>query len=185
LNISKSLNSTNDYITARSLSFLLACVISNMDPNFDLAADFAADFHAGFTYDSWSWDNASSIDGVVLKSQYTRILYSYRIDSISVILSIIVLLIYSAIAVIYLIHTLITGETSSSWDTVSELFMLAINTRTPSHIKNTSAGISTLATMKEPVSIKVNKTGSLEMVFENDPQSQSMRFRKIEPNVAY
>jgi hypothetical protein len=174
LNVSKSLKLTNNQITARGLSLSLARVISNILP-VNITGIFTGN----------SEDFSFPMDGVLSDSQYTRILYSYRIDSVSVILSIIVLLIYSAIAAIYLIHTLMTGETSSSWDTVSELFMLAINTRPPSHIKNTSAGIATLATMKEPVSIRVNENGSLEMVFENEPQSESMRFRKVEPNIAY
>lgn len=60
------------------------------------------------------------------------------------------------IAAIHLAYTFITVETGSSWDTVSELVMLALNTRIPSHIQNTSAGVATLSTLRELVTIKAD-----------------------------
>lgn len=131
------------------------------------------------------WGNGNLQNMTIAKPQLKAELYGYRLDSITVILSLTVLVVYSIIVAIHLAYTFITGETGSSWDTVSELFMLALNTRLPSHIQNTSAGVATLSTLRERVTIKANESGSLEVVFENDPQTQLSKLKKIEPNVEY
>ncbi|KFY43363.1 hypothetical protein V494_02012 [Pseudogymnoascus sp. VKM F-4513 (FW-928)] len=189
-----------DYgFTDETLSFSLAHGLSNMVPGartiyspFDLGKSlqskirtFLSERGLDISTPTVFWGSGSLQNMTIAKPQLEAELYGYRLDSITVILSLTVLVVYSMIATIHLVYTFITGETSTSWDTVSELFMLALNTRIPSHIQNTSAGVATLSTLKELVTIKANESGSLEVVFENDPKIQPSNFKKIEPNVEY
>lgn len=111
--------------------------------------------------------------------------YGYKIDSTTVTLSIVVLLIYCIIAILHVVHGIATGRAGSSWNTVSELFMLALNTQPPSHIQNTSAGVNTFSTFREPVKVRANKHGSLEVVFLDDPAQSSLDIEDVKPNEAY
>lgn len=68
------------------------------------------------------------------------------------ILSITALMIYSAIAIAYMVYsTCFTRTTSSAWESISELLALAMNSSPSPALQNTGAGISTLSTLKEPV----------------------------------
>lgn len=189
-----------DYgFTDETLSFSLAHSLSNMIPGARYIFDpldykesvqrkietFLTEKGLDTSTPTIIWGNGNLQNMTIAKPQLKAELYGYRLDSVTVILSLTVLVVYAMIAAIHLAYTFITGETGSSWDTVTELFMLALNTRIPSHIQNTSAGVATLSTLRELVTIKANESGSLEVVFENDPQTQSSELKKIEPNVEY
>lgn len=111
--------------------------------------------------------------------------YGYDNSELPVRLSLAVLTIYCLIVVIYLAYTFITGRTASSWDSTSELVMLAMHSQKPRHLKGTSVGIDTLSTFREPVSIRVNENDSVELVFENDHRIRMRQLRDIVPNEAY
>lgn len=92
--------------------------------------------------------------------------YGYGISTASL-LSTLVLVVYSLIAVLYVVHTICFAKTtSSSWDSITELIALAFNSMPSSAIQNTGAGIATLKTLKEPVRIGVSDN-CLQMVFED------------------
>ena len=96
-----------------------------------------------------------------------------------------VLCIYLLAASVYLIWTFVTGDTGHSWDSVGELLLLGLNSRSPEHLGSTSAGTERLKTFGEPVSVKVNDGGSLELVFANDPNAKNMSYRKVVANERY
>lgn len=111
--------------------------------------------------------------------------YGYDSSEIPVQLSLAVVATYVLIAVTYILYTLVTGRTANSWNSISELFMLGVNSKKPEHLEGTSVGIDTLSTFREPVSIRVNEQGSVELVFENDTGLSKRRLRDVEPNEAY
>ncbi|KAL9616744.1 MAG: hypothetical protein Q9160_008401 [Pyrenula sp. 1 TL-2023] len=111
--------------------------------------------------------------------------YGYDSSEIPVQLSLAILATYALLAIIYIIYTLATGRASNSWDSIAELVMLGVNSKTPEHLEGTSVGIDTLATFREPVSIRVNERDCVELVFENDAGLSKRHLRDVEPNEAY
>lgn len=100
-------------------------------------------------------------------------------------LSLTILIIYSMIVAGYLALMFVLGRSATSWDSIAEIMMLALNSKQPEHLKGTSVGIETLSTVREPVNIRVNYAGSLEMVFENDPGIKKESYSNVVPNVRY
>lgn len=111
--------------------------------------------------------------------------YGYNRLEIPVQLSLVILITYCLVVFVYIIFTLITGQTASSWDSVSELLLLGVQSKTPSHLNGTSVGIDTLATFREPISIRVNESDSVELVFNNDTSLKKRHLRNVVPNMAY
>lgn len=112
--------------------------------------------------------------------------YGYDSSTTPVKLSIVVLGIYSLIALAFLSQILISGRFARSWDSVGEIFLLALNSRQPEHLHGASVGVETLATYREPVNIRVNdKNGSAEMVFRNDPGFRKSDYSVVKPNAKY
>ena len=109
----------------------------------------------------------------------------YDLSQTAVKLSLTVFIVCCAIVISYLVYSFTTGHTSSSWDSIGELFMLALNSRRPEHMSNTSAGVKTLATYREPIFVRVNEDESLEVVFANDPGAKYTDWRNVARNEKY
>jgi hypothetical protein len=98
----------------------------------------------------------------------------------STILSTIVLFVYSFIALSYVaFNILFSRRTSSSWETISELVALALNSQPSSAMNSTGAGIDTIATHKKNVKVGVNQ-GRLGIVFDDEDD-----LKLVEPNQPY
>ena len=132
---------------------------------------------------STPWTDPSDLNHQVLKG--LRQGYGYKVSEITVELSLAVVATYCLITVAYLCYIISSGWTGSSWDSISELLMLGVCSNRPGHLGNVSAGIETIATFREPVSIRVCKGSSLELLFDNDPSVQKCRYLDVEANMRY
>ena len=63
--------------------------------------------------------------------------------------------------------------------------MLALNSRRPENVRDTSAGVSTMTTFREPVRVRVNDEDSLEIVFAQDPGKKNLKYRNVGANERY
>jgi hypothetical protein len=63
--------------------------------------------------------------------------------------------------------------------------MLGLNSKKPTHLGCTSAGIDTLSTFRQLVSVRVNDEESLELIFQDDPGTRTRKYTKVELNRAY
>jgi hypothetical protein len=112
--------------------------------------------------------------------------YAYYWRDTTVILSCVVLGIYCLIALSHIIFALITGLSSQSWDTVSEIVALAMQSQPTERLKGTSAGIVTTSIFENFV--RIGKTGEsgdhLELIFEDD-QSHGVNIVPIVVNEFY
>ncbi len=83
--------------------------------------------------------------------------YAYAInEQTSIQFSLAILICYIVIATLHLIWLLGTGLISTSWDTMNEVITIALTSQPPPSLyvlQNTSAGISTIKTLKCPVRI--------------------------------
>ena len=111
--------------------------------------------------------------------------YGYGIGSTSITLSIVVLSLYSVITILYLLYILITGSTSTAWNSAIELIALALHSKSPDNLPNTTAGINCSGTFSRRVGIRVNAEEKLELVFANDSDRRLGGLRKIQRNKAY
>ena len=94
--------------------------------------------------------------------------YAWYTSSISDYLALAVVALYMLIAIVYTIHVLfITGVTSSSWDTVTELLALALQSPVPESLNGSGAGIEKLATYRRLVRLKASEQ-------EGDGQEQKL-----------
>jgi hypothetical protein len=111
--------------------------------------------------------------------------YGYTTHSTSVRLSLAVILAYCIVTVTYLVYILITGSTSTAWNSAIELVALALQSKKPDYPGCTAVGIDSLNTFKQGVGIRVNGDNELELVFASDRDLDVRGLRKIEKNVAY
>jgi hypothetical protein len=115
----------------------------------------------------------------------TEFSYGYGTTSTSVYLSMVVISFYCVFTILYLAYILITGSTSTAWNSAIELVALALQSQRSSHLGKISVGIDTLSAFNEGVGIRVNAENELELVFANDRDTGSRDLRKIERNKEY
>jgi len=129
-----------------------------------------------------AWSNPGDLTKVEFRS-FTRG-YGYDLSETAVKLSLSVIVFYIAVVLGYLLYTIVTGIVASSWDSVAELVILAINSQRPAGLlKNTSVGVDTLNTYRQPVSIRINHHDSLELVL--DSTGQAANYTEVLANEEY
>jgi hypothetical protein len=111
--------------------------------------------------------------------------YGYCNDTTSIRLALAVILAYCIMTVSYLIYILVTGLTSTAWNSAIELVTLALQSRKPNYPGHTAVGIDSIDTFNQSVGIRVNNDNELELVFASDRNIGTLGLRKIEQNKAY
>ncbi|KAL9626340.1 MAG: hypothetical protein Q9204_007384 [Flavoplaca sp. TL-2023a] len=90
--------------------------------------------------------------------------YSWYASGFSEYLAITVVVMYMLIALVHTIWVLSTGVTSSSWDTVTELLALALQSPVSKALKGSGAGIERLGTYQRILKLRVREEGQEEKV---------------------
>jgi hypothetical protein len=134
-------------------------------------------------YDSPRWNPL--IKYGTFEFRTTWYAYGYSTNSTSVRLSLAVILAYCIITSAYLLYMLITGSTSTAWNSAIELVALALQSRKPDYTGRIAVGIDTLDTFNQGVGIRVNNDNELELVFASDRDIDSRGLRRIEKNHVY
>ena len=99
--------------------------------------------------------------------------YAWYASSFSEYLAIAVVLIYMILALAHTIWVLITGVTSSSWDTVTELLALALRSPIPDALEGSGAGIESLGTYRQMVRLRIQgKEGDEKVVMVLDGEKR-------------
>jgi hypothetical protein len=106
-------------------------------------------------------------------------------DSTTTELSIVVLKAYCAIIMAYITYVLITGSTSTAWNSAIGLVLLTLQSNRPDYLGHTAVGLDSLETFKEGVGIRVNGNNKFELVFSHDRDFAAGNLRKIERNKEY
>ncbi|KAI9864753.1 MAG: hypothetical protein M1824_004660 [Vezdaea acicularis] len=110
--------------------------------------------------------------------------YAYGTNGAAIITSLVVLLTYSALAIAHSIWIICFSRMSSnSWETISEVTALAMNSPPTSALRNTCAGISTIQTFSQRVRI-LAVSDHLEMAFVDHDDSE-IGGTAVEPNRYY
>lgn len=111
--------------------------------------------------------------------------YGYGTTSTSVYLSMIIISSYCVFTILYLAYILITGSTSTAWNSAIEVVALALQSKRSKHLGKVSVGIDTLSTFNQGVGIRVNAEDELELVFANVRDVVGRDLREIELNREY
>ena len=110
--------------------------------------------------------------------------FGYKASSTSARLAFSVVIAYCEIISGYLAYILITGYTSTAWNSALEIVMLALQSKVPDHLGHTSVGIHSLSTYQEAVGVRVNSNEKLELIFAHD-QNTERHLGKVVGNKAY
>lgn len=100
------------------------------------------------------------------------------------------MLIYCIIAFSHILYSLISGISSTAWDSTAEVVALAMNSSPTHHLQNTCAGIigvRIFRTRVRALAAKMNdgkEDGHLELVF-GDAEELGTGWSSMETNVKY
>jgi hypothetical protein len=111
--------------------------------------------------------------------------YGYGTSSTSVRLSLVVITTYCIVTVAYITYMLVSGHTSTAWNSATELIVLALQSKPTEYLRHTSVGMNSMQTYREAVGIRVNDSKRLELVLSNDSNVRARKLRRVVPNVAY
>ena len=107
--------------------------------------------------------------GIVLTFQGWVPGFGWNLDGIPIKIALPILIFYCLFASTYGLYTLITGRSSTTWRSISDLMALAMNSTPSSVLKNTSCGIGRTETYRKLVSVReVEEHRRLELVFKQD-----------------
>lgn len=110
--------------------------------------------------------------------------YGYGITTASA-LSSAVLIIYSLIAVSYVVYTIFFSRTTSdSWHSITELIALAVNSEPTAALHNTGAGISCMSTLRQRVAVGV-AGDQLQLLFSGEVEEHRGSIASVAPNTYY
>ncbi|KAL8884165.1 MAG: hypothetical protein Q9215_007729 [Flavoplaca cf. flavocitrina] len=141
---------------------------------------------------------ASASNYVTLRMRVQVLGYAWYASGFSEYFAIAVVVMYMLIALIHTIWVVSTGVTSSSWDTVTELLALALQSPVSKALKGSGAGIERLGTYQRIMKLRVREEGQEEKVIlvvdedGNDTNIQSspsrttrLRYRRVEIDKDY
>ena len=137
----------------------------------------------GVLYSTTNWTDPTTLQYLTVKIYVPG--YGYQSTTIPVQLSLCIIAAYILVIVSYLSYSLRTGQSATSWNSIAELLMLALNSHRPQQLEATSVGANTLATFREPVSIRINAEDTAELVFKNDLDVDQAQYRKAAVNTGY
>ncbi|KAI4112608.1 MAG: hypothetical protein LQ345_006272 [Seirophora villosa] len=105
------------------------------------------------TGDVFTVDPLASKDWVKLRVDTSVEGYAFGIDGIAAKLTAAVLLIYCALVLAHLLYAATSGISSTSWDSVAEFLVLAVNSAPSMRVRNTCAGIQQMGVFRLPVRV--------------------------------
>ncbi|KAI4239729.1 MAG: hypothetical protein L6R40_005474 [Gallowayella cf. fulva] len=137
--------------------------------------------------DVFTVDPSASRDWVRLRVDSFVEGYGFGLDGFAPKLTAAVLLLYCALVSAHVVYTLISGVSSTSWDSITEMVALAVNSSPTIHLRNTCAGVAQMGVFALPVRVLVCKDAGgggggedddhLEMVFGSVEESVARRGR--------
>ena len=184
------------------LASLLANGLSNIGSDTHLQGDLKeivnADGSIGIDGAYWfsgkgnvmTVDPVESKDWVKLHVDSTIEGYAYNIRGASSKVAICFLLLYCMVALTHTFYSIISGVSSTCWDSIGEVTALAMNSTPTTVLRNTCAGISELRIYKLPVRVLAMRDEEgdgehLELVFGNGMDEKIIEKKTIKKNRVY
>ena len=121
----------------------------------------------------YTLDDAAKRNATKFTMYAEAIGYAYSPKGTTTILSIGVLLVYSCIVLTHWFYTIWVKETSSSWQSSSEVAALAMNSRPTEVLRNTGAGVETSKIFRQRIRI-VSVGEQVELSFKDRPDQEEI-----------
>ncbi|KAL9618555.1 MAG: hypothetical protein Q9160_006739 [Pyrenula sp. 1 TL-2023] len=125
-------------LAQRIMSMLLTAALSNTPPQL---------FNYGFT------DLTTRDFPLVYPLEYFIQGFGYGPNVLAVQISLVILVLYCTVTIAHILYSIWTGNSSSAWDSISELVALAINSRPAEEMQNMCAGINSAKVFGQRVRI--------------------------------
>ncbi|KAI4139601.1 MAG: hypothetical protein L6R39_006202, partial [Caloplaca ligustica] len=132
--------------------------------------------------DVFTVDPAASKHWVKLRVDSSVEGYAFSISGIAPKITAVVLLLYCAFVVAHFTYSMVSGISSTSWDSISEFLVLAVNSAPSIQLRNTCAGIQQMAVFQIPVRILTSRDAEgaedhLGLVFCHVDETSARRCR--------
>jgi hypothetical protein len=108
----------------------------------------------------------------------------YSPEGFPIKLALAILLLYCLVALAHFSYTLISGISSSCWDSIAEVVALALNSERPTKLNHTTAGVETMSAFRHPFRI-CETEDRLGIIFQEDEQEQGKEIGMIVVNRKY
>ncbi|CZR68202.1 uncharacterized protein PAC_18101 [Phialocephala subalpina] len=140
---------------------LLVNALSNNPQNFSIQGNITENADGKAYGDDWLFHNANmftvdpseSANWTKLRIDSSVEGLSYSTEGITVKLALSILFLYCLCATAHFAYSIVSGLSSSSWDTIAEWLLLAINSPPVGHLAYACTGIRTMETFQEIVKI--------------------------------
>lgn len=129
------------------------------------------------------WSNVSALTQYEIN--HVAMGYGYDTSTIPVKLSLAALLLYSVIVMAYIVYSLSSGYTSSSWDSIGEILMLGLHSKHPEYMKGTSTETNTINPYKRPMNVRIGPEGRAEILFADDTAANHADYSQVMYNKKY
>ncbi|KAI4177618.1 MAG: hypothetical protein LQ346_007626 [Caloplaca aetnensis] len=107
--------------------------------------------------DVFAVDPEASKEWVKLRVDSSVEGYAFSIDGIAAKLTAAVLLIYCALVVAHLVYAAVSGISSTSWDSITEFVVLAVNSSPSIQLRNTCAGVHQMSVFRLPARVLTSR----------------------------
>ncbi|KAL8668667.1 MAG: hypothetical protein Q9168_006712 [Polycauliona sp. 1 TL-2023] len=107
--------------------------------------------------DMFTVDPAASKEWVKLRVDSSVEGYGFGLQGIAPKLTAAVLLLYCALVIAHVCYAVISGVSSTSWDSITEMVALAVNSSPTIQLRNTCAGITQMGVFQLPIRILTSK----------------------------
>ena len=148
--------------------------------------------HAAGATEQWRWDPANSDPnfrwafynphgnerknqavppGLVLILHGRLSGYAWSLHGAPIKVALPILFLYCIYTTAYVLYTFITGRSSTTWRSISDLTALAMNSTPSAVLRHTSCGIARTDTFRQLISVReVEKNERLELIFKQDEE---------------
>lgn len=109
----------------------------------------------------------------------------YTIEAWPVVLSACILAFYCLVTMAFIVYSLVTGVSSSAWDSASEITALALYSQVPKTSGHMSAGLGTLNIFRRRVAIMENEDSNLEIVLREENGDEETGYEGVKYNKYY
>ena len=141
--------------------------------------------------DIFSVDPVESKHWVKLEVNSQVVGFAYTARGLPIKLAIIILAIYIVVALVHFIYACVSGFSSTSWASISEVTALAVNSPPTENLQGTCAGIENMGIFRIPVRILAASgnagVAEIEPPLQDVPGNKEhleLRFGDVEPKVA-
>lgn len=135
---------------------------ANSDPNFRWIS---------YSSKSNKDQNQAVPPGIVLTLHGRLSGYAWSLDGAPVKVALPILFLYCMYTFAYVLYTFVTGRSSTTWRSISDLTALAMNSTPSAALRHTSCGIGQTDTFRKLISVReVEENEQLELVFKQDEE---------------